>query len=99
MEDGKLAIEKVNGGYLAQPVNSYYSAYGQATVYSDFVELIRALAARFGEDDIARTIESSQALTAAFAGFISCTIAPQLLAIESKVNPGVENVVPDNIEF
>jgi hypothetical protein len=92
----RIAIDKVNGGYLLQPVNSYYSAYGEPSIVTDFMTLVKLLADRFKEEDFSRTIESSQALTKVFAEFITCSVAPQLKAIECKVNPGLENVVDDD---
>lgn len=95
MKIEKLCVEKVNGGYVVQPLNDYYSKYGDATVYVSFIEMIKCFSETFGEESFARSIESSNALTQAFTVFIEAALKPQFLAIESRLNPGVENVKAD----
>lgn len=95
----RIAIDKISSGYLIQPLNDYYSAYGEATAFSDFISLVKFLSSNFKEEEFERSIEATCALSQAFTAFISCSVTPQLKAIEARINPGVENVVEDEEMF
>lgn len=88
----KLCVEKIDNGYTTQSVSDYGNLHGEPTYYGSFLEMVEKLAASYGELEFARSVMASNALTQAFTTFIDCAVKPQLLAIESKINPGIENV-------
>ena len=88
-----IGIQKAANGYVIQQINSYASYVGTPQIFSTFEEAIKAVALNFKEEEFANTIEQSQALSKSLTAFVSCSVAPKLLALEGKINPGKENLV------
>lgn len=92
-------ISKATNGYIVQMV-SRYGADGEPEVFTDFVDAIKHLSGVMGEHNFAETVRQARDLTQSLTAFCAMAVAPQLKAIEAKVNPGVENLVEkDEIQF
>lgn len=90
-----IKIQKAANGYLAQQITRYGSD-GEMEIFPTFVDLMVGIAEGFGEHGAVATLRESERLSESLSAFISAAIAPKLLAIEAKVNPGIENIVDDD---
>lgn len=93
----RVAIVKAENGYFLQDVSDYWSAYGSPRIFATFEDAISAMAADLGEESFSATIKETTAMASALSQFVGAVLKPQLLAIEAKVTPGIENVVDDDI--
>lgn len=93
----KVRISKAKNGYVVQPVNDY-GTDGEPEVFPTFEDALECVAKAFKEEAFAETVKSSHAMTMALSSLCHSAIAPKLLAIEAKVNPGVEHLVSDSHE-
>lgn len=89
----RICIEKVANGYILQGINDYYSKYGDAEIYPTYEEAILAVSENFNEEGFGATLKESQELSRSLSSFFRKVVKPELLAIEAKINPGVENIV------
>lgn len=92
----RISIGRANNGYVVQGVNDYGSFTGDVRVFADFGMALEEIAKHCKEETFAATIAQSQNLTKALTEFVALSVKPHLLAIESKINPGMENLVDEN---
>lgn len=94
MEQTKeVSILKAANGYMLQGLNIYTNKTGEPEYYPTFLDAVIGLAANFKESEFVDTIKETQAVSVALEGFFGKILAPKLLAIEAKINPGIENLV------
>lgn len=95
----KLIIQKVSNGFIVGEWGGY-SDLSKQQVFTCFGDAIRYVSEMLGEKEFASTVIDASALTASLQKLCETAIAPKLLALEAKVNPGIENVVEkDNLPF
>ena len=95
LKDGQsVSVSKAENGYVIQMLNRYGSD-GSPIVVLSFIDLVMIFAEAYGEEEFKNTIVETQTLSKAFTGFFDKIISPKLLAIEAKINPGIENLVED----
>ena len=87
-----IKITCAQNGFILQQMTPY-GADGQPEVFSTFEDAICVIAKTFEQRDFSETLKESQSLSRSLTNFVAASVAPKLLAIEAKVNPGVENVV------
>ena len=95
-ENHYLQIKKATGGYLLSHTAGAYSGESQPIICPTFVDVLTEVAEFYGEEDFSNTIKETQAVSVALEGFFGKIIAPKLLAIEAKINPGIENLEDDD---
>lgn len=87
-----IKLQKAANGYIATQITSYGND-GSPEIFPTFLDVVIGVAEAFGEANVVATLRESDRLSESLSAFISAAIAPQLLAIEAKVNPGIENIV------
>lgn len=92
----RYQISNAKNRFILQARSEYGSDSGAPEIFPTFTELVERVANGFGENAFAETVRKSQEMAAAMAAICHSAVAPQLKAIEARVNPGVENVVDDD---
>lgn len=92
-----IALKRAENGYLCE-LYGPYGADSQAHIFPSFLDAIIAIAEGYGESDFVNTLRETHEVSKALEGFFGKILAPKLLAIEAKLNPGVETIV-DDISF
>lgn len=98
-ENESLELRKAENGYIVT-IKSPYGSNESQTIAGDFIDAVTMMAEACNEAAFVATLRENVELSKAMEGFFSKIMAPKLLALEAKVNPGVENVVnADEIPF
>lgn len=88
----KLEVRRMRDGFIVgEPQN--YDMPKDAKFCPSFEDAIMELAVQMGEDGFASTVKQASAMASAIADITNISLAPKLLAISAKLNPGSENVV------
>lgn len=95
----RVGIQRAKNGFVVQGINDYANFTGEPEIFATFGEAVAKQSELLGETEFARTICQSQALSQSLSEFVAVSVAPKLLAIEAKVNPGIENVVGDDLDL
>lgn len=90
----KIQIAKIDNGYIVGCPDRWGDVSKEIS-FPDFEAVLGYLAENFGEEELATTFTESRDLVRNLAGICTKVLAPQLQAIEAKVNPGIENLVED----
>lgn len=89
----RIGIAKAENGYLVQEIDNYANFRGEPKIFTNFEDAVEFMAEQLGEARFAATVKTSQVFATALSDFVTVAIAPKLQAIESRLNPGAENVV------
>lgn len=89
----RCGIQRAANGFIVQAINDYANFTGSPEVFATFEDAVACLAGHLGQKKFSETVKKSQALTDSLTEFAALAVAPQLLAIEARMNPGVENLV------
>ena len=88
----KIVIHKLQNGWIVGEPQSYDTPR-DATMHVTFEDALVEIANRMGESGYASTVKQAQAMAVSMAEICSLAVAPKLLAIEARLNPGSENVI------
>jgi hypothetical protein len=88
----KVLISVAANGFIFHGHNEYGQT-GDPEIFSTFEDVVHRVAVEFDQEAFAQTIHESQAMAQAMTKLCGAAVAPRLLAIETKMNPGIENVV------
>lgn len=88
----KIVIHKLANGWLVGEPQSYDVPLN-ATMHVTFEDALIEIANRMGEASYAATVKQAQSMANSMAEICSLAVAPKLLAIEARMNPGSENVI------
>lgn len=91
MGQTRLKVTKAENGYILQTSGEYSD--GEPVIFTSVGECFKKMAEDLGEPEFAAAIIEGAAMSTAMGKICEKVLAPQILAINEKINPGIENIV------